>query len=68
MSEIVKIKQGIDALDAGVFQNLCEMYLSSNITPSQDNSIKHIGSNVGIMVTLIGIDKLANDLYFYHHH
>jgi len=146
MATIVNIKQKIDTLDAGSFQNLCNSYLSkigypnivalgskegtqkttigtpdtyfstpegkyvfveyttqktdvfekivsdinkcldtkktgiqhkqiaeivychtsSNVAPIQDNNIKQLCLDVGVKATLIGIDKLAEELYLYH--
>lgn len=42
-------------------------HTSSNITPSQDYEIKILCENVGIKLTVIGIDKLAEDIYLFHH-
>jgi hypothetical protein len=42
-------------------------HISSNITPSQDSELKKICGEVGIQLTIIGIDKLAEELYLYHH-
>ncbi len=42
-------------------------HTSSNITPSQDIELKEICEEVGIQFTIIGIDKLAEELYLYHH-
>lgn len=41
-------------------------HTSSNISPSQDNKAKSLCKNAGIKLTLIGIDKLAEELYLYH--
>lgn len=41
-------------------------HTSSNIKPSQDNEVKTLCKNAGIKLTLIGIDKLAEELYLYH--
>ena len=38
-------------------------HTSSNITPSQDNEIKKLCQDVGIKLSVIGIDTLAEDLY-----
>lgn len=40
-------------------------HTSSNIKPSQDNEVKTLCKNAGIKLTLIGIDKLAEELYLY---
>jgi len=42
-------------------------HTSSNITPSQDNEVKTLCEDVGIKLTVIGIDKLAEELYLFHH-
>ncbi|MFB0971803.1 MAG: ATP-binding protein, partial [Neofamilia sp.] len=42
-------------------------HTSSNITPAQDNEIKTLCNDVGIKLTIIGIDKLAEDIYLQHH-
>lgn len=39
-------------------------HTSSNITPSQDSQLKDLCERVGIKLSLIGIDTLANDIYF----
>ena len=38
-------------------------HTSSNLTPFQDNKIKNLCKNAGIKLTIIGIDKLAEDIY-----
>ena len=42
-------------------------HTSSNLKPSQDKELKNICQNVGIKLILIGIDKLAEDIYLFHH-
>ncbi|MBC3796416.1 ATP-binding protein [Acetobacterium tundrae] len=42
-------------------------HTSSNITPSQDNEVRILCENSGIKLTIIGIDKLAADVYLFHH-
>jgi len=42
-------------------------HTSSNIRPAQDNELRTICENAGIMLTIIGVDKLAVDLYLNHH-
>ena len=42
-------------------------HTSSNLAPSQDNEVKVICENVGIKLIIIGIDKLAEDIYLFHH-
>ena len=39
-------------------------HTSSNLTPSQDSEIKSLCKEVGIKLTVIGIDQLAEDIYF----
>ena len=41
-------------------------HTSSNIKPSQDNEIRFLCETVGINLMLIGIDKLAEDIYLFH--
>ena len=41
-------------------------HTSSNITPAQDNELKSLCADVGINLTIIGIDRLATDLYLNH--
>lgn len=42
-------------------------HISSSITPSQDIELKALCNNVGIKLTIIGIDKLAEEIYLSHH-
>lgn len=42
-------------------------HTSSNITPAQDNEIRLMCEKEGIRVIVIGIDRLAEDLYQNHH-
>ena len=42
-------------------------HTSSNLTPSQDSEIKALCEDAGIKLTIIGIDKLAEDIYLFHH-
>ncbi|MBU3194934.1 ATP-binding protein [Clostridium algidicarnis] len=42
-------------------------HTSSNITPAQDNEIRTLCNDVGIKLTIIGIDKFAEDIYLQHH-
>ena len=42
-------------------------HTSSNIMPAQDSEIRAICEKAGINLTMIGIDKLAEDLYLVHH-
>ena len=42
-------------------------HTSSNLTPFQDSEIKALCEDIGIKLTVIGIDKLAEDIYLFHH-
>ena len=42
-------------------------HTSSNVTPFQDSEIKALCEDVGIKLMVIGIDKLAEDIYLFHH-
>ena len=42
-------------------------HTSSNLTPLQDSEIKVLCEDIGIKLTVIGIDKLAEDIYLFHH-
>lgn len=42
-------------------------HTSSNLTPLQDSEIKALCEDIGIRLTVIGIDKLAEDIYLFHH-
>lgn len=42
-------------------------HTSSNLTPFQDSEIKALCEDAGIKLTVIGIDKLAEDIYLFHH-
>ena len=42
-------------------------HTSSNLTPFQDSEVKALCENIGIKLTVIGIDKLAEDIYLFHH-
>ncbi|MCO7123973.1 ATP-binding protein [Ihubacter massiliensis] len=42
-------------------------HTSSNLTPRQDSEIKALCEDIGIKLTVIGIDKLAVDIYLFHH-
>lgn len=43
------------------------IHTSSNIKPAQDNEVRILCEDVGIKLAIIGIDKLAEDLYLFHH-
>lgn len=42
-------------------------HTSSNLTPFQDSELKKMCKEVGVKLTVIGIDKLAEDIYLFHH-
>lgn len=42
-------------------------HTSSNLTPFQDSELKKLCEDVGVKLVIIGIDKLAEDIYLYHH-
>lgn len=42
-------------------------HTSSNLTPFQDSEVKALCEDIGIELTVIGIDKLAEDIYLFHH-
>lgn len=42
-------------------------HTSSNLTPSQDSALKSLCEEVEIKLTIIGIDKLTEDIYLFHH-
>lgn len=42
-------------------------HTSSNLTPLQDSKVKVLCEDIGIKLTVIGIDKLAEDIYLFHH-
>lgn len=42
-------------------------HTSSNLTPFQDSEVKALCENIGIKLIVIGIDKLAEDIYLFHH-
>lgn len=42
-------------------------HTSSNLTPYQDSEIKTLCEGKGVRLTVIGIDKLAEDIYLFHH-
>ena len=41
-------------------------HTSSNLSPFQDSKIKKLCEDVGVRLIIIGIDKLAEDIYLYH--
>ena len=42
-------------------------HTSSNLTPFQDSELKKLCEDVGVKLVIIGIDKLAEDIYLFHH-
>lgn len=42
-------------------------HTSSNLTPFQDSEVKKLCEDVGVKLVIIGIDKLAEDIYLFHH-
>lgn len=42
-------------------------HTSSNLTPFQDSKVKKLCEDVGIKLIIIGVDKLAEDIYLFHH-
>lgn len=50
----------------GKISEIIYCHTSSNITPAQDNEFKTICAQVGITLTIIGLDKLASDITFNH--
>lgn len=42
-------------------------HTSSNLIPSKDSELKTLCESVGINLSIIGIDKLAEDIYLFHH-
>lgn len=74
-SLFVKIKDDLtkclDISKTGIYHDkiseIIYCHTSSNITPLQDMEVKALCEDVGIKITIIGIDKLAEDLYLYHH-
>lgn len=42
-------------------------HTSSNFTPLQDSEVKKLCEDVGVKLVIIGIDKLAEDIYLFHH-
>lgn len=65
------LKKCLDATSTGVphdrISEIIYCHTSSNITPDQDSKVKKLCEDVGVKLTLIGIDKLAEDIYLFHH-
>lgn len=74
-SLFVKIKDDLekclDTSKTGVphdkISEIIYCHTSSNLTPSQDSEVKALCEDVGIKLTVIGIDKIAEDIYLFHH-
>ena len=70
----VKIKDGLEkclnTLKTGISHNriseIIYCHTSSNLTPNQDSEIKALCEEVGIKLTVMGIDKLAEDVYLFY--
>lgn len=65
------IKKCLDKEKIGIPYNkisgIIYCHTSSNITPSQDSELKKICEKVGINLTIIGIDAIAEDIYLIYH-
>lgn len=65
------LKKCLDTSRTGIpYDKISEIiycHTSSNLTPLQDSEIKALCENIGIKLTVIGIDKLAEDIYLFHH-
>lgn len=61
----------LDTAKTGVPHNkiseIIYCHTSSNLTPFQDSEVKKLCEDVGVKLTIIGIDKLAEDIYLFHH-
>ena len=65
------LKKCLDTSRTGIpYDKISEIiycHTSSNLTSLQDSEIKALCENIGIKLTVIGIDKLAEDIYLFHH-
>ncbi len=65
------IEKCLDTVKTGVphdkISEIIYCHTSSNLTPFQDSEIKKLCEDVGVKLTVIGIDKLAEDIYLFHH-
>lgn len=65
------IEKCLNTLKTGVshdkISEIIYCHTSSNLTPLQDSEIKALCKDIGIKLTVIGIDKLAEDIYLFHH-
>ena len=65
------IEKCLDTSKTGVLHDkiseIIYCHTSSNITPSQDSEVKALCEGVGIKLIVVGIDKIAEDIYLFHH-
>ena len=65
------IKKCLDTSRTGIphdkISEIIYCHTSSNLSPHQDSEMKALCENFGIKLTVIGIDKLAEDIYLFHH-
>ena len=65
------LEKCLDTVKTGVphdkISEIIYCHTSSNLTPLQDSEVKTLCEDVGIKLTVIGIDKLAEDIYLFHH-
>ena len=65
------IEKCLNTSKTGILHNkiseIIYCHTSSNLTPFQDSEIRTLCEGVGIKLTVIGIDKLAEDVYLFHH-
>jgi hypothetical protein len=65
------LKKCLDVKKTGIshdkISEIIYCHTSSNIKPCQDLELKASCEKVGIKLTIIGIDTLAEDIYLYHH-
>lgn len=71
-AKIIKdLEKCLDAAKTGVthdkISEIIYCHTSSNFTPFQDIEVKSLCEDAGIKLTIIGIDKLAEDIYLFHH-
>ena len=71
----VKIKDDLekclDTAKTGVphdkISEIIYCHTSSNLTPFQDSEVKKLCEDAGVKLIIIGIDKLAEDIYLFYH-
>ena len=65
------LEKCLDTAKTGVpYDKISEIiycHTSSNLTPFQDSEVKKLCEDVGVKLVIIGIDKLAEDIYLFHH-